>query len=287
MTVSPGSLSFGSVNTGTSSVKSVTISNTGTGTLTVNSASVTGTGFTAGGATFPLNLTSGQSANVAITFAPSTAGSYSGSVSFPSNAATQAPAVTLSGTATTIQTIVLNPSVSNMVFGSVNVGSSSSQTVKLTNAGNAAATISSINISGAGFSVTGVTAPATVAAGGNVVATVVFAPQTPGAVSGSVSFVSNASNSPASVTVSGTGALQHSADLSWTASTSANVTSYNVYRSSISGGPYSLVGSVSSTTFADNTVAAGQTYFYVVTAVDNTGAEGPFSTEVSGTIPTP
>jgi hypothetical protein len=285
--ISPASLDFGSVNTGTSSVKTITVTNSGTGTLTVNSATVTGTGFSSGGAAFPLNLSAGQSANVAITFSAATAGSYSGSVSFPSNAATQAAPVALTGNATVVQTIVLNPSVTNLPFGNLAVNSSSSQTVKLTNAGNATATISAVNVSGAGISVTGVTAGMTVAAGANVTATVVFAPTATGAVSGSVSFVSNASNSPATITVSGAGVLQHSVDVSWSASTSANIVSYNVYRATLSGGPYTLVGSSSTTAFTDNAVASGVTYFYVVTAIDNTGVESMFSNQASGTIPTP
>jgi fibronectin type 3 domain-containing protein len=44
---------------------------------------------------------------------------------------------------------------------------------------------------------------------------------------------------------------------------------------------------VSGTTFTDNTVQAGVTYFYVVTAVDATGTESVNSNEVSVTIPTP
>lgn len=285
--VSPGSLDFGSVNTGTSSVKTITVTNTGTGTLTVTSATVTGTGFSSGGAAFPLNLTAGQSANVAITFSPATAGSYSGSVSFPSNAATQAGAVTLTGTATTTQTVVLNPSVTNLTFGNIVVGSSSSQTVKLTNAGNATATVSAVNISGAGISVTGVAAGTTVAAGANVTATVIFAPISAGSVPGTVAFVSNAANSPATITVSGTGVLQHSVDVSWTASTSTNVVSYNIYRGTISGGPYTLIGSASTTTFTDGNALSGLTYFYVVTAVDNNGIESVFSSEAPATIPVP
>jgi fibronectin type 3 domain-containing protein len=44
---------------------------------------------------------------------------------------------------------------------------------------------------------------------------------------------------------------------------------------------------VAGTTFVDNTVQAGQTYYYVVTAVDASGNESVFSNEISATIPTP
>jgi fibronectin type 3 domain-containing protein len=77
--------------------------------------------------------------------------------------------------------------------------------------------------------------------------------------------------------------------LGWTASTSTGVTGYNVYRGNASGGPYTVLNSslVGSLTYTDSTVQAGQTYFYVVTAVDSTGAESTYSTQASGAIPTP
>src|SRR5581483_8684705 len=68
--------------------------------------------------------------------------------------------------------------------------------------------------------------------------------------------------------------------LSWTASASA--TSYNVKRSTTSGGPYTLVGSPSSTSFTNTGLTNGTTYFYVVTAV-NSGGESSNSSEASAT----
>ena len=82
-------------------------------------------------------------------------------------------------------------------------------------------------------------------------------------------------------------ALQaHSATLSWTASTSA-VSGYNVYRGSVSGGPYTLVNTslVIPLTFTDSAVQSGATYFYVTTAVDGSGNESVFSNEVKAVIP--
>ena len=71
-------------------------------------------------------------------------------------------------------------------------------------------------------------------------------------------------------------------DVSWSAPTTGTPTGYNVYRSTTSGGPYSVVGSnVSASPYNDTTVSNGTTYYYVVTAID--GAEGPVSGEVSAT----
>jgi fibronectin type 3 domain-containing protein len=67
------------------------------------------------------------------------------------------------------------------------------------------------------------------------------------------------------------------------------VVGYNVYRSTVSGGPYTLLTStpVPGTTYTDNAVQAGVTYFYVVTAVDANGNESAFSNEAPVTVPTP
>ncbi len=59
------------------------------------------------------------------------------------------------------------------------------------------------------------------------------------------------------------------AALTWNGS--AYATSYNVKRSLTSGGPYSVIGAVSGTTYLDSGLVNGTTYFYVVTAVNGVG----------------
>ncbi len=68
--------------------------------------------------------------------------------------------------------------------------------------------------------------------------------------------------------------------LTWTGSNGA--TSYNVKRGTTSGGPYTTVASPAGTSYTDNSVTNGTTYFYVVTAVDSTG-ESSNSNEASAT----
>jgi fibronectin type 3 domain-containing protein len=62
-----------------------------------------------------------------------------------------------------------------------------------------------------------------------------------------------------------------------------------VYRGTTTGGPYNKINSSleSSTVFGDANVAAGKTYFYVVTAVDGGGTESGFSNQVKAIIPSP
>ena len=80
----------------------------------------------------------------------------------------------------------------------------------------------------------------------------------------------------------------HSATLNWDASPSA-VVGYNVYRATQAGGPYTKLSSspVGPTSYTDSTVQAGQTYFYVVTAVDGNGVESVASNEAQTAVPSP
>ena len=81
---------------------------------------------------------------------------------------------------------------------------------------------------------------------------------------------------------------QHQVDLSWNPSTSANITNYNVYRSTISGSSYVLRGKTGGAlSYTDQTVQSGATYYYVMTAVDNQGRESSYSNQAVAVVPSP
>jgi fibronectin type 3 domain-containing protein len=73
--------------------------------------------------------------------------------------------------------------------------------------------------------------------------------------------------------------------LNWNDNGEGDLAGYNVYRSTISGGPYTkLNGSLlSSSNYSDNSVTNGTTYYYVVTAVDMSSNESDNSNQVSAT----
>jgi fibronectin type 3 domain-containing protein len=76
--------------------------------------------------------------------------------------------------------------------------------------------------------------------------------------------------------------------VNWGASTST-VAGYNVYRGTVSGGPYSKSNTtlITGLTFTDSTVSSGAAYYYVVTAVAADGTESSFSSQVQAVIPNP
>jgi hypothetical protein len=192
--------------------------------------------------------------------------------------------VALSGTGLASGQLAVSPA--SLIFPAVTVGSSQNQTGTLT-AGASSITVSSANWNGTGFSLSGISFPLTIQAGQNVPFTVTFAPQAAGTVNGAVSFVSNASNSPASETLVGTGvqATQHSVALTWSPNTST-VQGYYVYRGAQTGGPYTKISTLQpGTSYSDINVMSGQTYYYAVTAVGTDSAESGYSNEAAAAIP--
>jgi Abnormal spindle-like microcephaly-assoc'd, ASPM-SPD-2-Hydin/Fibronectin type III domain len=289
ITVNPTSVSFGNVTVGAPNSQAILIQNNGTASLTISQATASGTGFSISGLATPATIAGGSSTTFNVAFAPTSGGAVSGSVSLVNNAAGSPLTIPLSGTGV-VPSFLLGASASSLTFPSVAVGSNSSQSVTLTNSGNSTVTIGTVSATGAGFSASGVAAGQMIGAGQTATLGVTFTPGSAATVSGTVTVTSNATNSPINISLSGTGmqAVAHSVSLSWTASTST-VVGYNVYRSTVSGGPYTLITSsnVPGTTYTDTGVQAGVTYFYVVTAVDSNGNESAFSNEASVTVPTP
>jgi len=185
---------------------------------------------------------------------------------------------------------LLTASATKLNYGKVAVGSSNSLPLTLTNTGGSSVSISNVTLSGAGLSIGGVSSGMILAAGNSATLNVNFAPAAAGILNGSVTVASNASDSTLTISLLGT-ALQpvsHSVTLNLVPN-SSNVTGYNVYRSSVSSGPFTKLNSplVTSTTYTDTAVVANQTYFYVGTAVDSAGTETAYSNQVSAMIPTP
>src|SRR5262249_55883997 len=149
-------------------------------------------------------------------------------------------------------------------FGNVTTGTSASLKGMLSASGSSV-TISSATITSTEFVVSGITLPMTLSAGQSASYSVTFQPQMTGTASGTLAFESNAGNLSVTESLSGSGLapMQHSATLSWVASTSTDIAGYNVYRSDVLGGSYAQVASLDAgLTYTDTAVSAGQTYYY-------------------------
>jgi len=288
LTASLSSVSFGSVPVGSKSSQAVLLKNTGGAALKLVDVSLSGTGFSQAGLVAPLVLTPGNTVSVTVAFAPTTAGSVAGSLVLGSNATNSALAIPLSGTGVTA-TRTVSLSATSLNFGNEVVGGTSTLAMAVKNTGNSSVTISVVGVSGTGFSAVCCFAGTTIAAGQTAELSVVFAPKVTGSVPGTVSIASNASNSPSTISLAGAGlsSAAHSVTLHWEASSSSNAIGYYVYRSTVSGGSYTRLTSsvVSALEYTDGAVSAGETYYYVVTAVNSSGTQSGYSGQVSATIP--
>src|SRR6202166_3595952 len=285
LTLSPGSINFGSAVTGVANTQTVQISNPGTAPVTITAANISGAGFSASGLPLPMTLSAGKATAFNVQFAPKSAGPSTGSLSLVSDVSNPPSAIALSGAGVAAGlSLAVNPS--NVSFGNVNVGSTASRSVTINNTGNSNVAISSEALTGANLSLSG-GSPVTLSPSQSISLTMQYSPTTAVATSGTLAIVSHATGSPAAIAVSGNGVaqVQHTVALSWNASTSA--TGYNIYRSATSGTGYARVNSGPDgvLNYSDTSVQNGQTYYYVTTAVDASGQESGYSSEVSVVIP--
>jgi hypothetical protein len=137
--------------------------------------------------------------------------------------------------------------------------------------------------------------PVTILAGQSAPYTVTFSPQVTGAATATLTFTSNAQPSTTTETATGNGtaAPTHTVNLSWNASSSQNISGYNIYRAIFgsSCGSYSKInGSTLDpvTTYSDSSVTDGTNYCYATTAVNSSNEESGYSNIVSDVqIPPP
>lgn len=288
LAASPSSVSFGNVQKGKSANLSETLTNTGGSAATISAAGVSSNTFSISGLSLPVTLSPNQSVTFTATFTPTSTGAANATIAVTSNADNSPLSIALSGTGTAQGQLTASPST--LSFGNVVVGASSALQGTLKASG------SSVTVSGASsdsneFVVSGISLPITLSDGQSTSYTVTFKPAAAGAASATLSFSSDAGNSPTSQSLTGTGqaASSHTVDLAWDASGGSGIVGYNVYRGGASGGPYSKINSAldASTAFSDSNVNSGQTYYYVTTAVNGSGDESSYSNQAKAVIPTP
>ncbi len=175
------------------------MSNTGTATLSVSSLTSNDAAFTVSPTNFSIP-SGGGAQTVTVTFSPTAVRAYNAILSVTHNASGSPTQISLTGTGVGVAAILL--STSSIPFGNVNIGSSSSQNLNVTNPGNIALTVTNLTSSNGSF----VASPTsfTLSPGGAQVITVTFTPSSGGTQSSTFTFASNAATNPA-FTASGVG----------------------------------------------------------------------------------
>ncbi len=192
-----GDLNFGTVTVGESSQKNLTIQNTGTADLVVSGISLP-TGFSGN---FSGTIAAKGSQVVAITFKPTQATAYSGTVNVAANHSTGTNTLAISGTGTQSPTKIIALLPSTLDFGSIEVNNKAEKTFTIKNTGNSPLTIQSVSVP------TGYQSSynsGTLAADASVEVKITFAPTTVGTFNGNITINSNADSGGNLVSVTGT-----------------------------------------------------------------------------------
>jgi hypothetical protein len=199
--LSPAQLTFAMQTVGTTSLPQlVTLTNTGSQTLAVTSITPS-TGY-AQTNTCGLSVAPGAACSISVTFTPTLVGSQNGGVTIVDNAAGGSQVVSLTGTGSGTPTATLSPK--SLTFSNQTVDTSSApQSITLNNTGAGPLTI--INVATTGdYSQTN-TCGSSVASRTTCKISVVFTPTATGVRHGTVAVTDNATTSPQSVTLTGTG----------------------------------------------------------------------------------
>jgi hypothetical protein len=221
---------FGGVIVGSSRSLTEVITNTGGSSVRVSQVKISGAGFSSSGMSAPVSLAAGQSASIDVSFAPTSSGGVSGGLTITSDATNPALSIALSGTGTTTAG-QLRVTPSTLGIGSVVVGNSGTASGTLTASG-ANVTVTAANSGNSVFSVGSLSLPITIPVGQSTSFSVTFSPQVAGSASASLSFTRNGQPATTTESLPGTGtpAPSHTVNLSCSASTSSNISGYNIYR---------------------------------------------------------
>jgi hypothetical protein len=203
--VTPNAIQFGSVGVGSSANQTAIVSNHGTKELTITNISANGSdfkisGFEISGFSGQMILAPGHTIKLTVTFTPKSAGEVTGNISITTASKPAEAMATLSGTGANSR-LTMSPSSVN--FGNVSVGSPTTQTMKLTDESTGSVLIISKSVSGADFSISGLSTPQTLTPHQSLIFTVKFDPKTAGNATGKISVI--ASGGAETIDLSGVG----------------------------------------------------------------------------------
>jgi RHS repeat-associated protein len=226
-TITPAALTFTAIAGTPSAAQTANLSNTGTAALAISGITLTGSGAASFSQTNTCgtSLAAGSNCLISITFTPSAAAAYNASLSIADNASGSPQTVSLTGTGTPVPAPIASVTPATLNFTSISGITSAVQTSQLSNTGNAPLAITGITFTGTGatsFTQTN-TCGTALAAGSNCTISVTFTPTSIASFSASISIDDNASGSPQTVALTGTGTAPPTFQLSATpASQSAN-----------------------------------------------------------------
>jgi hypothetical protein len=190
-------ISFPSVDINGTTTATITILNQGTGAGSVSGITVAGAGFQLSGLPLlPATVPAGQSLRFGIVFAPTQAGTFTGTFSIALGGSSISGTLTASTNSSnfaisyTLADGNVHPLLSGTAisFPSVDINGTTTATITILNQGTGTGSVTGISVAGAGFQLSGLPLlPATVPAGQSLRFGIVFAPTQTGAFNGNFS----------------------------------------------------------------------------------------------------
>jgi hypothetical protein len=206
VTPTPSSLTFPSQTVGTtSSSQSVTVKNTGAVATPLSIGAATGDFAQTNNCAS--TLASGSNCTLMVTFTPTMTGTRTGSISITDQATNSPQMVSLAGTGTSSAGTTVTVTPTSETFAAQAVGTTSAgKTVTVKNTGKVSTSLS-IGTTGDFAAVGSGTTPCsgTLAAAASCTISVTFTPEGTGTLTGTVTATDNATNSPQTVSLTGTG----------------------------------------------------------------------------------
>jgi len=212
VTLTPTSIAFASTpEGGETAAQLVTVKNSGTAALAITSIAVAGTNptdFLKTATTCTSSLAAGASCTVSVAFKPLATGAFAATLAVTDNAAGSPQSVTLTGTGTaTAPAVSLTPTA--LTFAATpEETQTAAQVVTLKNTGSATLDITTIVITGtnlASFVKTATTCGTTLTAGSSCTISVAMKPIATGALTATLEVIDNATGTPQTVKLTGTG----------------------------------------------------------------------------------
>ena len=211
VSLTPTSLTFSAQSGASSASQAVTIKNTGNAVLNITGITLGGTNASAFSQTNTCgaSLAAGASCAISITFAPTGVASYAATLSIADNATGSPQTVTLTGTGTPPPAPAVSLTPASLTFTAQTGSTSAAQTATLKNTGNASLNIGGITLGGTDptdFAQNN-NCSESLAAGASCAITITFTPASAASFAATLSVTDNASGSPHTVSLTGTGTV--------------------------------------------------------------------------------
>ncbi len=280
----PETVTFQDVPAGDTYSQTVRITNLGANTLQIKKISTSNADLQITGILLPVVVAHGTSESFTISFRPKEEGRKDGEISIFTSSSGAPMVLTVRASTVKVQS-ELTASEASIDFKDVAVGGIGKEEVSLRNAGTRDVMIVGISATGAAFSVSGATA-VRLMPGQSVAVDVNFAPKSTGRQSGLLTISGTDGGALVLIPLAGTAAesSRSAVKLNWEESP-VTVAGYVVYRSADSSGPYTRISDAATSEFVDTGLAAGHTYYYVVTSLNADQVESEYSPPISATVP--